>query len=105
MPCGLLGPLEGCLGAFGTALGPPWDFLGCPGGPKEGAREPIWDSLGGPPLGSLGTQLGSFWDRFEVIWNHLAIALGSFGGHLGLMFLIFRNLAETGAEVRSGVGV
>ena len=60
----------------------------------------------GAPLGSLGTHLGSFSDRFEVVlgsfgvpfgifwgsfWDLVGIFLGSFGDHLGVTFSIFRN--------------
>ena len=53
----------------------------------------------GAPLGSLGTHLGSFSDRFEVVLGSfgdrfldlLGIFLGSFGDHLGVTFSIIRN--------------
>ena len=74
MPLGLLGPLGACLGPLGAPLGLPWDALGLPWDPlrrQRGSKEGVLEGLGAP-LGWLGTHLGSFSDRFEII-------LGSFG--------------------------
>ena len=64
---------------------------GFQGGSKEG-------TLGGfrAPLGSLGTHLGSFSDRFEVILGSFGDLFGIFWGSSGSRFFDFSEFGSRG---------
>ena len=66
-----LGTAWGLLGSSWVSPRTPLGRFGTPLGRQRGSKEGILEGLGAP-LGSLGTHLGSFSDRFETI-------LGSFG--------------------------
>ena len=78
--------------------------LGAPEGSQGGSKEGTSEGFGAP-LGSLGTHLGSFSDRFEII-------LGSFGNLFEIIwgtsgsqffdFLEFGSRAETVIMPTSG---
>ncbi len=67
----------------------------------------IWTSSGDHLeviLGSFGRHLGIIWDHLGVIWDHLGIIWGSFGDHLGTLWIKKTKMVDETGRNRSKIG-
>ena len=88
--------LQNAFGSLGTPLGLAWVLLGLPRDFLESQRGSKEGVLGGlvAPLGSLGTHLGSFSDRLEVILGSFGDLFGISWGSSGSHFFDFSEFAS-----------